>query len=580
MADHVRTDAEVLSPPAGARRGLIIAVVALGVAMVTLDGTIVGVALPTIIADVGLDFTQAQWVFCVYSIVVAVLLIVLTRLGDRFGRRAILGLGVVVFVGGSALAASADTPSPLIWGRFVQGLGAAAVLAGSLSTVAAVFRGRDRAVAFTVWGVALATGAVAGALLGGWFTDSFTWPWIFLINIPIGVVVLVGTLLAIPETRIGTQASGVDVDGWLLATAGFALVVYALIEAQHYGWGPPRREFTVIGTTWSMRASTSPMPLVLVVGVLLLVLFVFWERHRVKVEHAALVDFSRVRDPRRWGDAAMFLVSLAQFGVLFALPLYLVNSLGLSTLRTGFVLAGLTGAALVAGLMSIGSARPLHPVWRVRVGLAIAVITIAVTAFALTATTSVWVPAILLACYGIGIGLATPPLTGRLSVAAPAAASDASSAITLTARHAGAALGVAVLGGALSIALGHFLPDRLATVRGLVPRAADTVTEATRDSAGGAITGLRNQHAPAAVTDALAAGFADATRVALLSAAVVLLFALLASTRIPMELDRAPEPVGGPGPEDGQPPGTAAGAVTGDTQTRAGEAIRSDPGLT
>ncbi|AHH21601.1 major facilitator superfamily transporter [Nocardia nova SH22a] len=538
MADHARTDAEPDSeagtPTPYASRRALTAVLALAVAMVTLDGTIVAVSLPSIIGDVGIDFTQAQWVLCVYPLVIAVLLIVMGRIGDRFGRRLTIAVGALVFLVGSILAASADTSGPLVWGRIVQGVGAAAVLAGSLAVIVTVFRGRERAVAFTAWGIALAFGAVAGALLGGWFTHSFTWPWIFLINVPIAVVVLFGCR-AVPESKVGAAASGLDVDGWLLATAGFALTVFALIEAQRYGWGTPKLQFTVLGWKWSMRSATSPLPLILVSGVFLLVLFVFWERHRVKVEHSALVDFSRLREPRQWGDAAMFLVAFAQFGLLFVLPLYLVNSLGLSTLRSAFVIAALTGGALVAGLVSLGPARPLHPVWRVRFGLAIALITIAVTAFAITATISAWVPGILLTCYGIGIGLATPPLTGRLSAAAPRSASDAASVTALTARYAGAALGVAVLGGTLSIALDHFLPDRLDTVRGLVPGAADAVVDATRDSAGGAIGGLRAGHAPVAVTDVLAAGFADATRVALLGAVVALLLAFIAATRIPLE---------------------------------------------
>ncbi|MEV5652953.1 MFS transporter [Nocardia sp. NPDC052254] len=574
MADHARTGVEPEStgtyiPPVAPQRRMMIAVLALAVAMVTMDGTIVGVSLPSIIDDLDLDFTQAQWVLCVYPLLIAVLLIVLSRMGDRFGRRMTLIAGVVLFVVGSIIAAAADTPGPLVWGRIVQGVGAAAVLAGSLSVMLTALRGRHRAVAFTVWGIAIAASAVVGALLGGWFTHSFTWPWIFLINVPIGIVVLIGSRV-LPETRIGAAASGPDVDGWLLATAGFALTIYALVEAQRYGWGKPQLQFTVLGLKWSMNSSTSPLPLILVIGVFLLVLFVFWERHRVKVEHAALVDFSRLGEPRHWGDAAMFLVAFAQFGLLFALPLYLVNSLGLSTLRSGFVVAALTGGALVAGLLSLGPARPLHPVWRVRVGLAIAMITILVTAFALTATTSAWVPAILLTCYGIGIGFATPPLTGRLSIAAPRSSSDAGSATVLTARCAGAALGVAVLGGTLSIALGHFLPDRLGTVGGLVPGAADAVAEATRDSAGGAIGGLRAGHAPGVVTDALAAGFADATRVALLGAAIALLLAFLAATRIPLEPKRDASAV----PDDAVP-APAAGIAEPDTGA---EPVESDSG--
>ncbi|PPJ30173.1 MFS transporter [Nocardia nova] len=548
MADHVRTDAELASPPTGARRWYALAVLALGLAMVTLDGTVVGVSLPTIIGDLGLDFTQAQWVFCVYSVVLAVLLITVGRIGDRFGRRVIFVLGVLIFVGGSLLSASADSASPLIWGRIVQGIGGAAVVAGSLSTVAAMFHGRARVIAFTAWVVAPAAAAVVGAALGGWFIDSFTWPWIFLINVPIAVVVLLGTVL-VPETRIGAAATGPDVDGWLLSTAGFALVVFALIEGQRYGWLRPRREFTVFGVTWSTQSASSPIPFVLGVGVLLLVLFVLWERHRVKVEHAALVDFSHLRDPRHWGDGAALLIAAAQFGLLFVLPLYLVNCLGLSTLRTSSILVVLTGCALISAVLTAGPLRAVPPLWLVRIGLAIALLAMAVTALALTSTIPAWAPTVLLACYGIGLGLASAPLTANMRrIGAGTTASDPGSITAATARPAGAALGVAVLGSTLSIGLGHFLPDRLSYVPGLTTRAAGAVGAATRDSAGGVIVGLRTQRAPAAVTDALANGFADATRAALLGVAVVLLLAFVVATRIPPEAQQI----------DAEPPGAVA----------------------
>lgn len=440
MADHVRTDAELGSPPTGARRWWALAVLALGLAMVTLDGTVVGVSLPTIIGDLGLDFTQAQWVFCVYSVVLAVLLIAVGRIADRFGRRVIFALGVLIFVGGSLLSASADSASPLIWGRIVQGIGGAAVVAGSLGTVAAMFHGRARVIAFTAWVVAPAGAAVVGAALGGWFIDSFTWPWIFLINVPIAVVVLLGAVL-VPETRIGAAATGPDVDGWLLSTAGFALVIFALIEGQRYGWLRPRRQFSVFGVTWSTQSASSPIPFVLAVGVLLLVLFVFWERHRVKVEHAALMDFSQLRDPRHWGDGAALLIAAAQFGLLFVLPLYLVNCLGLSTLRTGSILVVLTGCALISAVLTAGPLRAVPPLWLIRIGLAIALLAMAVTALALTSTIPAWVPTVLLACYGIGLGLASAPLTASIRrTGAEAMASDPGSITAAAARPAGAAL--------------------------------------------------------------------------------------------------------------------------------------------
>ena len=565
MADQGRTGAELDESPVGNRRWYMLAALTATVAMVMLDGTLVAVSIPAIVGDLHLDFTQAQWIFCVYSVVLVVALIAAGRIGDRIGRRTILTLGAVVFIAGALLAASADTAGPLIWGRIVQGIGAAAALAGALATVTAIFRGQDRRFAYVFGIPAIAAAGVLGALLAGWFTSSFTWPWIFLLEALIGLVVLIGIVLAVPETRIrGARAHlALDVDGWLLGTAGFALVIFALVEGQRYGWGRPRREFTLLGLTWSPQSASSVIPLVLIVGVLLLLLFVLWERHRAKVEHPALLDFSQLRDPRRWGDLTAFFVVTALFGILFALPLYLVNCLGLSTLRSGLVLVALAGGALLASIATSWPARTraLPSIWLVRAGLVIELVAAAVAALVLGSTVSAWVPTVLLACYGVGLGLAAAPLTGRTIHRSAAMASEPGSLTAATARHAGAVLGVAVLGGVLSIGLGHFLHSRLDSVAGLESSTAAAVAAATRDSAGDAISGLRVHQAPDAVTDALAAGLADATRITLLGTAVVLLLALLAASRLPLPVEQIPGP--GAGADTGAEGSDAADAATG-----------------
>ncbi|MBB5914586.1 EmrB/QacA subfamily drug resistance transporter [Nocardia transvalensis] len=531
------TDVELDSPlQQGGRRWLALAVPALGLAMVVLDGTIVGVSLPVIIRDLGLGFTQAQWVTSVYAVVLAALLITAGRLGDRLGRRRILAAGVVVFVLGSLLAAAADDPSTLIWGRIVQGIGAAGVLPGTLSTVNALFRGRDRVVAFAVWGSVMSAAAAVGPLLGGWLTSSFTWPWIFLINLPVGVVVLAGIVLFVPETRVRDHSRGLDVDGFLLSTAGFALLVFALIEGQTYGWWKPLREFGFFGLTWSTRAASSPIPLLLLLAVALLVLFVLWERHRAEVERSALLDLSLFSSPAfRWGNVTAGAVALGEFGLLFVLPLFLVNVLGLSTLAAGFVLAAMAVGALAAGIATEALGRSLAPSLIVRIGLAIEVVAVAVTALFVTPHVSPWLLAVLLACYGVGLGLASAQLTGTVLADVPPAASGQGAATQSTVRQVGAALGAALVGGVLSLSLGRNLPDRLGEVPGLPDRAVDEVAAATRDSAGGAITVLRDHDGTQGVVDALSRGFADATRVTMVVAALFLLVGFLAATRIPRD---------------------------------------------
>lgn len=529
------TNVELASPlHQDPRRARALAVVALGLAMVSLDGTAVGVSLPAIIRDLGLSFTQAQWVTAVYALVFAALLITAWRVGDRFGRRRVFAAGVVVFVAGSLLAAAADDASTLIWGRLVQGIGGAAVLAGALATARAVIRERDRVLAFAAWGVVVSAVAVVGPVLGGWLSTSFTWPWIFLVNVPLGVVVLAGLVLFVPESKARGPVPGPDIDGLLLSAAGFALVVFALIEGQTYGWWKPLREFGFFGLTWSTRAASSPIPLLLLLGVVLLALFVLWERHRTQGERAALCDLSwfTARD-FRWGSLVVLAVTLSEFGLLFVLPLYLVNVLDLTTLGSGCVLAAMALGALLAGGVVASRARLFAPVWMVRAGLAIQAVAVAVTALCVSPDVSPWLLGALLACYGIGLGAVAAQLTGAL-LGDGRSVDTGPWAAWLTVRQVGFALGAAVLGGVLAVSLSRIVPDRLSDVPGLPDRAVDEVAVATRESAGGAVTVLREHDGTQVVVDALARGFADATRVTLLVAALVLLLGLLASSRIPL----------------------------------------------
>ena len=169
--------------------------------MIVLDGTIVGVALPVIIADIGLDLTDAQWVNSLYAVLLAALLLSTGKLADRWGRKLLFQVGLVVFVGGSILAAMADAAGPLIAARAVQAIGAALIMPSTLSTVNAVFRGKYRGAAFGVWGAVISGAAAVGPLAGGALTQWASWHWIFLVNIPLGAAVFIAGLLTVPETK-------------------------------------------------------------------------------------------------------------------------------------------------------------------------------------------------------------------------------------------------------------------------------------------------------------------------------------------------------------------------------------------
>ncbi|WP_067816311.1 MFS transporter [Nocardia inohanensis] len=523
----------------GRKKWIALGVLALGLSMVVLDGTIVAVSLPVIIDDLSLNFTQAQWITSIYAVVLAALLITSGRLGDRLGRRNIFAVGVVIFLGGSVLSAGADGAWTLILGRVVQGIGAAGVMPGTLATMNAIFRGRDRIIAFAVWGSVISGVAAIGPLLGGWLTTAYTWPWIFLVNIPLGIVVLIGLLLFVPETRMGKAAPGLDVDGFLLSAAGFALLVFALIEGQTYGWWKPLREFPLAGWTWPDTAPLSPIPVLLALGLLALVLFLRWEKHRILIGRSALLDPALFTIPSfRWGNITAFLVALGEFGLLFVLPLYMVNVLGLSTLGAGYVLAAMAVGAFLAAGVAEGLVRRYGPVRVVQIGLGFEAVAVALAALFVTPHISGWWLALLLFGYGLGLGMASAQLTGTVLADVPPQNSGQGSATQSTVRQVGSAFGTAVLGAMLSVALGQDLAERLADVPNLPGKAADAAATATRESAGGAISALRDHDGAPAVVDALARGFTDATRTTLLAAALVLLIGLATATCIP---NRGPE---------------------------------------
>ncbi|GAB2560386.1 MFS transporter [Nocardia heshunensis] len=518
----------------GRKKWVTLGVLALGLSMVVLDGTIVSVSLPVIIDDLQLNFTQAQWINSIYAVVLAALLITSGRLGDRLGRRWMFAVGVVIFLVGSVLAARAHSAWPLILGRIVQGVGAAGVMPGTLATVNALFRGRDRAIAFAVWGSVISGVAAIGPLLGGWLTTYYTWPWIFLVNLPLGALVLIGLVLFVPETRMGKTAPGLDVDGFLLSAAGFALLVFGLIEGQTYGWWKPLREFPLAGWNWPASAPISPIPVLLALGALALVLFLRWERHRVLIGRSALLNPALFSIPSfRWGNITAFMVALGEFGLLFVLPLFMVNVLGFSTLGAGYVLAAMAVGAFLAAGVAEGLVRKYGPVRVVQLGLGFEAVAVALTALFVTPHISGWWLAVLLIGYGIGLGMASAQLTGTVLADVPPENSGQGSATQSTVRQVGSAFGTAVVGALLSAALAHDLPRRLGQVPGLKSSDADTLATATRESAGGAITGVREHHGAAVILDALTRAFTDATRTTLLAGALFLFIGLAAATRIP-----------------------------------------------
>ncbi len=526
---------------AGRKRWFALGVLAAGLSLIVIDGTIVSVALPLIITSLKLDLSDAQWINGVYSVVFAALLLTMGRLGDRLGRRRLFIAGVLIFSAGSLLAALAGDAGALIMARMVQGVGGACVLPSTLSTVNATFRGRDRVTAFAVWGAVISGMAAVGPLLGGWLTTAFSWPWIFLVNLPLGVLILIGAVLFVPETRAQIKAPGLDVDGLLLSALGFGAVVFALIEGNSLGWWRPLDTLHILGLTWPATAPISAVLPIGAVGLLALVLFVLWERHRGHNGRSAILDLRLFTIPSfNAGNLTALCVAVGEFGLLFVLPLFLVNALGLSTLEAGFVLAAMATGAFGSGAAARHLAARVGAAKVVVIGLLLETVGVGVTALVLNSTVSPWLVGVLLVCYGTGLGLASAQLTSTVLAEVPPEQSGQGSATQSTVRQIGAALGTAIFGAALAVGLAFYLPSQLAAVSGLAPTAAQGLISAARDSAGSTIPALRAAGAHGslgaagpAVAAALTQGFAQATRATLFLASAFLLLGVLFATRLP-----------------------------------------------
>ncbi|MET4004591.1 EmrB/QacA subfamily drug resistance transporter [Arthrobacter sp. UYCu511] len=510
---------------------------AAGLSMIVIDGTIVGVSLPTIIADLHLDLNEAQWVNSLYSVVLAALLLSSGRLGDRIGRRKLFMAGVVLFMAGSIFAALSHDAGGLILSRVLQGVGGAAVLPATLSSVNSTFFGKDRTTAFAIWGAVISGMAAIGPLLGGWLTSSFAWQWIFIVNIPLGLAVLVGAVLFVPETRSPNDAAGFDILGLLLSAAGFGLFVFALIEGPTLGWWSAKSALKLGLISWPADATISAVPLTLAAGIVLLISFVLWEKHRATVGRSAILDLTlfRVRT-FSWGNAVAAMVAIGEFGLLLILPLYLINILGLGTLDAGFVLAAMALGAFFSGASARHLASRLGPPTVVIIGLALETAGLLVLALVITSTTSIWLIAALLVVYGLGLGLASAQLTGTVLADIPTTVSGQGSATQSTVRQLGAALGSAIMGTVLA----HFAVSAgtkaLEAVQGLPASQVGTLAGQLRDSAGGVVPQLAQlgTHGPLgaagpAAVEAMSSGFAQAASAAVLAAAMFLFIGLVGS---------------------------------------------------
>src|SRR5437588_6268315 len=296
-------------------------VICLGFFLIMLYTTIVYIATPSILTSLQTSLDSVLWVFNGYLLAYAVLLITAGRLGDLFGPRNLFAAGLVLFTAASARCGLSQDATQLIVARVVQGVGGALLAPQSLAILTSIFPRERMGAALGFWGAVIGVSTIAGPTIGGLIITNFDWRWIFFVNVPIGIVALLGAFLIVPDVRPG-RAHRFDVVGVVLSGLALLAIVYALIEGQRYEWG------TITGFV--------SIPLLLVVGFVLLAVFVLWERRQDEPLVPLRLFQHRNYTLMNWTALA---VAFAMQGIFLPLTIYLQSVLGMSALNAGLAVA-------------------------------------------------------------------------------------------------------------------------------------------------------------------------------------------------------------------------------------------------
>lgn len=430
----------------------ILAVLCLGLFMILLDGTIVNVAIPKIMAGLHTDLSGVEWVMNAYVLVFAVTMVTLGRFADLYGRRLMFAGGLVLFSLASLACGLAPTVGLLIAFRVLQGLGGAMLMPSTLSIVATVFPPAQRGAAMGVWGGVSGLATAMGPTLGGLIVDGASWRWIFLINLPIGVIALVLTLRIVPESKNPAAVTSLDLPAVAVFSAAMFCLTFALIEGQKHGW------------TSSLIVS------LFAACIALLVVFVLRERR----ERQPLIDFSLFR--RRnfaAGNLTGLILSFGMMGVFFLVPIFLQTILGYSALKAGAVMTPMSVAIMVSAPAAGRLSDRVGSRWLICLGLLLLALGIGWMAGLTplqggvspsTAALSLMLPFV---TAGLGIGFAIAPTTSAVMAAAPPDRVGNASGVLSTARQVGSVMGIAVLGAILQNRITQNVIEGISRVQGM-----------------------------------------------------------------------------------------------------------------
>ena len=404
---------------------LVLVLVCMAQFMVILDATIVNVALPSIQSDLGMADADLQWIVNAYTLVFGGFLLLGGRAGDLIGRKRVFLVGIAIFTVASLLNGLAPNAELLIVFRGLQGLGAALIAPAALSIITTTFaEGADRTKAMGVWAAIAVGGGAIGLVLGGVLTTTLSWPWIFYVNVPVGIAVFVASVRDVPESRDEHEHRSFDLAGAVTVTGGLLVLVYAIVKAQEKGWASAH--------TLGFGA----------VSFTLLAAFVLIERRSAE----PLVRLSIFRVPTvRSANVVMFLVAAGLFATFYFNTLYLQRVLGYSALEAGLAFLPFTAGIIIgAGLsQKLVPALGAREVPLIGMTMAVAGLLLFVRLQPGGDYVTDFLPGVMLT--SIGMGLTFVPITLIATSGIPTDDAGLASGLFNTSQQIGGALGLAVL---------------------------------------------------------------------------------------------------------------------------------------
>ncbi|HEY7379588.1 MAG TPA: MFS transporter [Gaiella sp.] len=405
------------------RKWWTLAAVSFGLFMIMLDNTVVNVALPSIQRDLGVGLSELEWIVAGYALTFGALMLIGGKVADAYGRRLIFVIGIGVFTLASLACGLAETGDQLIAARIVQGAGAALMNPATLSIITATFAPRQRGTAIGIWVGVSALALAIGPLVGGLLTEHLSWSWIFLVNVPVGILGIGASFLLIDESKDETHER-LDLPGLITSGIGLFALTYGLIEANTYGWSSGR----IVGA--------------FAVAAVMLVAFVLLE-HR---QRAPMLPLELFRNGTYTGaNVVVLLVALAMFGVFFFVSLYMQNILGYSAVQAGAAFLPMTVLIILIAPIAGKASDRLGSRWLMTGGMTL--IGIQLVYFSqLGADATFWrlLPALVVG--GAGMALTMTPGAAAATRSVPVEKAGVGSAVLNAFRQVGGSMGIALIG--------------------------------------------------------------------------------------------------------------------------------------